>query len=177
MFGSLMVPAVAAGFVPAAATPLRPDYSWVTDALSGLSGGWLAVCLTVAVGAFAWGVVRWVLSKVTASRIDDVDGAKVLVAVIVGALALGLVPSLVGFGVDAMGSSSTPAPAQYSGPSTTPPDSADGLLSNPNNWKDDSGSKDKGSDGAGPLDGATNAAKDAWNSAKDWLSGLFGSGS
>lgn len=112
-----------------ASKPLSPDYQWVPADLRDLAGGWLAVCLVVAVGALGYGVFRWAASKATAAQWDDVHGQMVLAAVIVGALVLGAIPSLAQTGMSNWGSEPTQQVQQYNGASGKPDDEGKGILS------------------------------------------------
>lgn len=69
-------------------TVLAPDYSWVPANLGRFIGGIQAICIVVLVIAVIAGVLRFVLARVTTTRVDDAIGDRVLISVIVACFLL-----------------------------------------------------------------------------------------
>ncbi|WP_205668832.1 hypothetical protein [Alloscardovia theropitheci] len=75
---------------------LKPDYSWVPSELGQFIGGIQAICIILMIIATVAGVARFVFAKVTATKIDDAIGDRILVAVIIGCFFISGLGQLVG---------------------------------------------------------------------------------
>lgn len=87
-------------------TTLAPDYSWVPSELGSFIGGIQAICIVVLVIAVIAGVLRFILARVTTTRVDDAIGDRVLISVIVACFFIAGLGQLVG---DQMGAWDTDA--------------------------------------------------------------------
>lgn len=85
-------------------TVLAPDYSWVPANLGRFIGGIQAICIVVLVVTVIAGVLRFVLARVTTTRVDDAIGDRVLISVIVACFFIAGLGQLVG---DQMGAWNT----------------------------------------------------------------------
>lgn len=81
----------------------NPDYSWVPEELSMLICGVLGVCCLIIPIALSIGLVRWLFCRMTGPVWDNAIGDRILVAVIVGALAIGSLAQLAGWGMGVFG--------------------------------------------------------------------------
>ena len=75
---------------------LHPDFSWVPAELGSFIGGIQAICIVLLVIATVVGVLRFVLAKVTSTRIDDAIGDRVLISVIIACFFISGLGQLVG---------------------------------------------------------------------------------
>ena len=81
----------------------NPDYSWVPEELSMLIGGVLGVCCPVIPVVLAIGAIRFVFSRATGPVWDNAIGDRILVGVLVGAIAIGSLAQLAGWGLGVFG--------------------------------------------------------------------------
>lgn len=81
----------------------NPDYSWVPEELSMLIGGVLGICCLVIPVVLAIGAVRFVFTRATGPVWDNAIGDRILVGVLVGAIAIGSLAQLAGWGLGVFG--------------------------------------------------------------------------
>lgn len=86
------------------AVTISPDYSWVSDSLSNLCGGILALCIICAVMCLAVGAVRWAATKMTRTLVDDPHGDSVLITCLVASLLIASLAGAVQWGINGFGS-------------------------------------------------------------------------
>lgn len=82
----------------------KPDYSWVPEELSMLIGGVLGVCCLVIPVVLCIGLIRFIFSRMTGPAWDNAIGDRILLGVLVGAFAIGMLAQLAGFGMGVFGS-------------------------------------------------------------------------
>ena len=83
---------------------LKPDYSWVPSGLQNMVAGILGLLITVSVIVLIIGVVKFMFSKLTATLVDNPNGIKILLGVIVACVFLGSIGGLVAWGCNLFGS-------------------------------------------------------------------------
>lgn len=81
----------------------NPDTSWVPEELSMLVGGVLGVCCLVIPVVLCIGLFRWLFCRMTGPVWDNAIGDRILVAVLVCAIGLGMLAQLAGFGMGVFG--------------------------------------------------------------------------
>lgn len=92
----------------------KPDTSWVPEELSLLIGGVLGVCCLVIPVVLAVGAVRFVFTRATGPVWDNAVGDRILVGVLVAAIALGSLAQLAGWGLGVFGAEGTSVPVTAS---------------------------------------------------------------
>ena len=83
---------------------LNPDYSWVPEGMREFVSGILGFLVVVCVIVLIIGVVKFMFSKLTTTLIDNPNGIKILLGVIVACLVLGSIGGLVAWGMNLFGS-------------------------------------------------------------------------
>lgn len=92
----------------------NPDYSWVPEEMSMLICGVLGVCCLVIPVALSIGLIRWLFCRFTGAVWDNAIGDRILVAVLVGALAIGSLAQLAGWGLGVFGTTGAQVSASAS---------------------------------------------------------------
>ena len=73
----------------ASSVTLKPDYSWVPSGLQSFVAGILGMLITASVIVLIMGVVKFMFSKLTATLVDNPNGIKILLGVILAACSWG----------------------------------------------------------------------------------------
>lgn len=91
-------------YVLAKSVTLNPDYSWVPSGLQNFASGILGMIIMASVIVLIIGVVKFMFSKLTATLVDNPNGIKILLGVIVACVLLGSIGGLVAWGCNLFGS-------------------------------------------------------------------------
>ena len=84
----------------ASSVTLKPDYSWVPSGLQSFVAGILGLLITA---SLIVGVVKFMFSKLTATLVDNPNGIKILLGVILACVLLGSIAGLVAWGCNLFG--------------------------------------------------------------------------
>lgn len=79
---------------------LKIDYSWLPSELTRFASGILGFMIIVSVIVFIVGCVKFVFTKLTATLIDNPNGIKILLGVIIACVCLGSIGGLVAWGTN-----------------------------------------------------------------------------
>ena len=90
-------------YVLANSVTLNPDYSWVPSGLQDFASGILGMIIMASVIVLIIGVVKFMFSKLTATLVDNPNGIKILLGVILACVLLGSIAGLVAWGCNLFG--------------------------------------------------------------------------